>query len=66
MLRSHLFDADLWINEAEFAGNLLVMLAHDRRTRPQVIKALRETEKVGGGDVGFKVRPDWVLSEIGV
>jgi protease II len=65
MLESHLFDADLWIKESDFANDLLVLLSRDSRTRPLVIKTLQKAKNEGGGDLDFSVSPDVVLREIG-
>ena len=63
-LKSSLFNADVWINEAQFAGDVLTVLSQDKRSQKTVIKALISVLSEPRGD--FQVKPDWILKEIGV
>lgn len=62
--KSNTFDSDHWVDYADSAARILIMLAQaDHKTEQVVmkhlVKAARSKEK-------YRISPDWVLKSIGV
>lgn len=63
-LKSSIFDADHWVDYADSAAQILVLLAQaDHKTEQVVIKHLI---KAAHSKEKYRISPDWVLKNIGV
>jgi hypothetical protein len=62
-LGNSLFNADIWVNEPEWAAQILMMPAQHKLTRRLVIKKL---EAAANDTKGYYcVRPQYILNQIG-